>query len=129
MLAAAASACGVLREIRNVKQERDDGARRWFQSDGFELVVWLDTRGGVTGFQICYDLGKGERALTWRGRSGFVHSVVDAGDDTPLKNKTPVLVPDGEVPWAELARRFDERSATLEPSLRKLVHAKLAEHR
>jgi hypothetical protein len=117
----------VLREIKNVKQEHGAGARRWFESDGLELVVWLDRRGGVTGFQICYDLGRGERALTWRGRSGFVHSVVDAGDDTPLKNKSPVLLPDGDVPWPELVRRFDESSVSLEPVLRQLVHGKLAE--
>jgi hypothetical protein len=117
--------CGVLREIKNVKQEREAGARRWFESDGFDLVVWFDVRGRMTGFQICYDLGRGERALTWRARGGFAHSVVDGGEDTPLKNMTPVLLPDGEVPWRELTRRFEERSGSLEPALRELVRVKL----
>lgn len=117
----------VLREIKNVKQERGPGRRRWFESEGFELVVWLDERGAVNGFQICYDLGQGEHALTWRPASGFIHSEVDEGDASPLKNQTPILIPDGAVPWAELTRCFDARSAELEPGLRQLVRAKLAE--
>jgi hypothetical protein len=117
----------VLHEIKNVKQERGGGRRRWFESEGLELVVWLDPRNSVNGFQLCYDLGQGEHALTWRAEKGFAHHVVDAGDATPLKNETPVLTPDGAVPWTDLTRLFDERSDELEPTLRQLVHAKLAE--
>jgi hypothetical protein len=79
----------VLREIKSVKQERGTGRRRWFESDGLDLVVWLDASGNVTGFQLCYDFGQGEQALTWREGTGFAHSNVDAGDETPLKNRTP----------------------------------------
>ena len=64
----------MLREVKNLRQERGPGRRRWFQSDGFELVVWLSRGGEVTGVQICYNFGGSERALTWRPRSGFVHS-------------------------------------------------------
>jgi hypothetical protein len=116
----------VLREVKDVRQERGPGRRRWFQSDGFELVVWLSRSGDVTGFQICYNLGGTERALTWRPRSGFVHSHVDGGDDSPLKNMTPVLQPDGVVPWPELIARFEERSGLLEPALREFVRERLA---
>lgn len=116
----------MLREVKNLRQERGPGRRRWFQSDGFELVVWLSRGGEVTGFQICYNLGGNERALTWRPRSGFVHSVVDGGDDSPLKNLTPVLQPDGRVPWAELIARFEERGVALEPDLHRLVRDRLA---
>jgi len=117
----------VLHEIKNVKQERGAGRRRWFESDGLELVVWFDASESVTGFQLCYDLGKGEHALTWRAGTGFAHSVVDEGDGSPLRNETPVLRPDLPPPWAEIARLFDERSESLEPPLRQLVHDKLAE--
>jgi hypothetical protein len=117
----------VLHEIKNVKQERGAGRRRWFESDGLELVVWLDRSNSVTGFQLCYDLGRGEHALTWRAGSGFAHSTIDSGDDTPFVNRTPVLEPDGNVPWGEIARLFDERSESLEPGLRQLVHDRLAE--
>ncbi|MBI4624167.1 MAG: hypothetical protein HY736_13250 [Verrucomicrobia bacterium] len=118
---------GVLREIKSVKQERGTGWRRWFESDGLDLVVWLDGSGKVTGFQLCYDFGQGEQALTWREGTGFAHSNVDAGDETPLKNRTPILVPpEGGVPWSRLEREFDARSESLEPALRQLVHRSLA---
>lgn len=118
----------MLHEIKNVKQERGAGRRRWFESDGLELVVWLGAEDDrVAGFQLCYDLGHGEHALTWRAGSGFAHSVVDAGDATPLKNETPILHPDQQVPWSEIARLFDERSGSLEPELARLIRDKLAE--
>jgi hypothetical protein len=117
----------VLHEIKNVRQEAGAGRRRWFESDGLELVVWFDASGKIDGFQICYELGQGEHALTWRINRGFMHSAVDTGDDTPLKNRTPVLTPDNDVPWLEIARLFDARAETLEPALRQLVHDKLSE--
>ena len=117
----------VLHEIKNVRQEKGDGRRRWFESDGLELVVWLDWTEAVIGFQLCYDLGDGEHALTWRVGSGFAHSAVDTGDESPFVNRTPILQPDGNVPWASLEHLFDARSSTLEPGLRQLVHDKLAE--
>lgn len=118
---------GVLHEIKNVKQERGPGRRRWFESDGFELVVWFDAANAVTGFQICYDLGEGEHALTWRPGRGFSHAMIDTGDGSPFGNLTPVLSPDSDIPWHEIARVFDERSASLEPGLRRLVRNRLAD--
>lgn len=117
----------VLHEIKNVKQERGPGRRRWFESDGFDLVVWYDRDDGITGFQICYDLGEGEHALTWRSGRGFSHAVIDTGDGSPLGNLTPVLNPDSEIPWHDIARVFEERSETLELRLRQLVQDKLAD--
>ena len=89
------------------------GRRRWFESDGLDLVVWLDAAGTPTGFQLCYDLGHGERALTWRPNTGFAHHDVDSGDENPLKNETPILVPGEAVPWVELRKLFGARSASL----------------
>ena len=113
-------------EIRNVRQERGAGLRRWFESDGLDLVVWREKGGQLTGFQLCYDFGRGEHTLTWRPEKGFAHSAVDEGDASPLKNLTPVLVPDGAVPWAELTAQFAQRSASLEPELQQLISARLA---
>ena len=117
---------GVLKEIPNVKQEPGAGRRRWFESDGLDLVVWLDAAGTLTGFQLCYDLGRGERALTWRPGTGFAHHEVDEGDKNPLKNETPILLPVGAVPWAGLTKLFESRSASLEPALRERVQSRLA---
>jgi hypothetical protein len=119
----------MLREIVKVKQERAPGRRRWFESDGLDLIVWLDPQERVTGFQLCYDLGRGECALTWRDGPGFAHSTVDTGDTTPLKDETPVLRPGGPVPWRQLEARFAERSAELEPELRGLIAGRLRARR
>ena len=117
----------VLKEIRNVRQERGAGRRRWFESEGFELVVWLDDAGACEGFQVCYDLGRGERALTWRPGIGFAHNEVDQGDDYEGgSKKSPILVANGAVPWPEITRLFSERGTGLETELRELVGSRLA---
>ncbi|HVU24873.1 MAG TPA: hypothetical protein VHE13_12175 [Opitutus sp.] len=120
----------MLTEIREVKQEAG-GRRRWFEDDGLELIVWYGPASAVEGFQICYttDAGRQERALTWRAADGFAHARVEPGDDSPLKNQTPILVPDGTVPWAELEAEFGERSRGLEAELRQLVLARLQARR
>ncbi len=117
----------MLHEIENVRQEPNaPGRRRWFESDGFDLVVWYAADDAVLGFQICYRTVRGEFALTWRAGVGFAHDAVDEGDTGPIKNQTPILVPDGRAPWAMLAQKFSERSGALEPALRDLVTAALA---
>ena len=115
----------VLHEIKNVRQESGPGRRRWFESDGLDLIVWLSPRDEISGFQLCYESLRGPHALTWRVDGGFTHCEVDEGDATPFKNETPVLVPDGRVPWARIRGLFDERSAALEPGLREFVQEKL----
>jgi hypothetical protein len=116
----------MLVENPNVRQEPSAGRRRWFDGDRLELIVWHDANNAVSGFQLCYGLPDGERALTWRPGEGFTHNAVDAGDATPFKNETPVLVADGAIPWAELAARFRAEGAKLEPGLRELVASRLA---
>ncbi len=119
---------GVLKEMCNVRQERPSGRRRWFDDDlsAIELIVWYDAAEKIDGFQLCYDLGGGEHALTWRPKVGFTHNAIDAGsEEGPFKNLTPVLVPVGSVPWAELVKRFAGSSASLEPPLRELVATRL----
>lgn len=117
----------VLREMRHVRQEPTPGHRRWFDDDvlPLELIVWYDAAGVVEGFQICYNFSGGEHALTWRPSVGFAHSAVDTGSAGPYANRTPILIPDGSVPWADLTKRFEGCSATLEPALRELVSARL----
>jgi hypothetical protein len=117
----------VFKEFRQVRQEPVAGRRRWFDDDvlPFELIVWYNAEGAVDGFQLCYNLGRGEHALTWRPEVGFAHNTVDTGSGGPFSNLTPILIPDGAVPWDELTARFDACSASLEPALRELVVARL----
>ncbi len=84
--------------------------------------MWIDAAGAVDGYQICYDLGAGERALTWRPSSGFSHDAVDTGDSPRGGAKmTPILVPDGAIPWTELKARFARAGESLDSELRELV--------
>lgn len=116
----------MLKEFRNVRQEPGH-RRRWFDDDlqPLELIVWYDAVGAVEGFQICYNLGRGEHALTWRPELGFRHNAVDTGSNGPLSNLTPILVTDGVAPWPDLVCRFEACSASLEPALREMVNARL----
>jgi hypothetical protein len=86
------------------------------------LIVWYEAEGGIAGFQLCYGGGTvPEHALTWRRGAGFAHHFVDAGDDRPERNETPVLLPDGAVPWENLTALFIARSHSLDADLRELV--------
>lgn len=105
-----------------MKQEAGGVRRRWFEDEALELIVWYRGDGAVDGFQLCYPgADRRERALTWQARRGFSHSLVDGGDTRPDKNLTPVLTPDGAVPWQKLEAEFGARAAGLEPALREFV--------
>ena len=100
--------------------------RRHFLDDVLELFVWLDTDGTMTSFQLCYDRLGRERAITWRLGSGFEHDAIDAGDDMPTKNRTPLANPIAdEIPFARLMAEFDERSGTINGEIRETVRRQL----
>ena len=118
----------MFKEFARVKQEAGEGRRRWFDDDGMELIVWLDPAGQPHGFQLCYQgAGRREHTLTWRDPGGFAHNRVSSGDSRPDKNMTPILVPDGTVPWEQLRREFATRGVDLEPALREFITSRLAE--
>jgi hypothetical protein len=116
----------VLVEYKNVRQVPGQGLRRWFEGEHSELVVWYrpDAK-TVEGFQILYRLQGRERALTWRAGGGFEHSQVESGTASPFKNLTPILLPNGSIPWPQVLAEFAEDSVALEPELRALVRERL----
>lgn len=109
----------MLKEHRDIID--DNGApRRWFSDEYFDLFVWLDDA-HLTGFQLCYDKGGRERALTWRKDGEMTHTGIDDGEYSPLKNMSPILVPDGMIPYEELRSQFIERAKGLDPVVYELV--------
>jgi hypothetical protein len=116
----------VLAEFETVAAERGaEGKRRWFSDEEMDLIVWYGDDGAISGFELCYDKSKAERAVSWK-RGGKPHSfVVDDGEATPLKNRTPILEAGGKVPET-LSRDFEARAAKLEPEIAALVRAALA---
>ena len=71
----------MMREIRSVKQDKPGFTRRWFQSDYFDLFTFQDDTGAFTGFQLCYDVERNERAFSWSAANGFFHDGVDDAAD------------------------------------------------
>ncbi len=102
--------------------------RRWFSDDYFDLIVWAAPDGSPTGFQLCYDKYKKERALTWTTGNGYSHERVDDGESNPSKNLTPILVPNGVCPTQHILERFLERSTELDSRLRSFIVDKLREY-
>lgn len=117
----------MLGELKAVSQDKTDpGRRRWFADEEMDLIVWYTEAGGLDGFQLCYDKTGDEHAFTWKTRGGLVHTRIDAGEDLPSDNRTPILVPDGLVPLGRVLGEFKARAAELEPDLVRFVCAKLA---
>lgn len=109
--------------------ETEKESRRWFTDEHLDLIVWTEPGGGsIAGFQLCYDKGRQERALTWIKNRGYAHERVDDGEDTPSKNSTPILLPDGACPIGELADIFSRKSTAIDPSIRSFIMQKLAEY-
>ncbi len=87
----------MLYEIKNVKQYKNEGLRRWFTDKDFDLIVWYDfDNKNIDGFQLCYDKSNFERALTWtRADNIFFHNKIDDGEIPGAIKQTPILVVDG----------------------------------
>lgn len=120
----------MLEEFKKVSQQPETpGYRRWFSDAVLELIVWYSPAGVVRGFQLCYDRDGRERAFTWHVDAGMAHTAVDDGEDSPLRNDAPILVPDGEPAADQVLEQFRRRCARLDPPLAELVAGKLDEYR
>lgn len=119
----------MLVEVEAVKQQPGEDFCRWFRDEYFDLYVWTNPSGTITGFQLCYDKPGRERAFTWLSDKGFFHHRIDPGDQNPTKNQSPVLVQDGLFQGDEVERRFAESSKSLDAGLAAFVRQKLKEYR
>ena len=111
-----------LRELPDTRQVEGEPRRRWFSSPDLDLIVWVDERDAIVGFQLCYDKTRGERALTWRRGRGYDHMGVDDGEQSPAQYKsTPILVADGFFDRERVSGIFLESSESLPPDIRRAV--------
>jgi len=104
-----------------------DPSRKWFSDEYCDLIVWYDAQQKITGFQLCYDVRNNEHALTWQEGKGFDHHRIDSGETQPQMNMTPILIPDGAVPYQKLLHQFKERASGLDPEIFELVIRTLSE--
>lgn len=117
----------MLKEIRDIRQIPGEPTRRWFSSETLDLIVWYDAREQPVGFQLCYDLGGKERALTWRSPSTFAHTGVDNGESRANRNKgTPILVADGKFDHGSVVGKFSDDAREIPAAITGLVLEKIA---
>jgi len=129
---ATSAQCFLTAPINHMLKETPNTAdknSRWFSDDYFDLIVWYGDQGKIAGFQLCYDKKWDERAYTWKENQTPIHERIDSGETSPLKNMSPILVPDGIVPYDELIRRFRKNAAGIDPAIVELVLSKLADER
>ncbi len=117
----------MLQKIRGVRQDDKSKERSWFQDEFFDLFVWTGRSGEVIAFQLCYDRRDNERVLAWSEAGGFLHRRVDDGEQTPVKNMTPIMVADGRFAADGIAAEFDGRAAGLEPRIHEFIRRKIRE--
>lgn len=111
----------MLREIKDVRQIPEEGFRRWFRDDEFDLIVFYPTMGSeeIIAFQLCYRKDGQERVLTWRRRGGHSHNRIDDGEVTYHSKMTPILVADGVFQKEEVLDRFRAAANHLD---KRLIH-------
>jgi hypothetical protein len=117
----------MLREILAVRQDRPELRRRWFQDEFFDLYTWQTHSGAIAGFQLCYDLGGRERALTWRRDGNFSHHRVDHGSGAGGYPATPLLAAERRFPHRYVRTRFTLHAATLDAISRNFILDKMRE--
>src|SRR5262245_665816 len=116
----------MLEELKNVSQSpRVKGHRRWFADNEMELIAWYSESGEVSGFQLCYDIGRQERAFTWRRDKGLTHSSIDSGEASPFHNRSPMLVPNPNAPLERVIAEFRARSEKVDAEIIDLVLTQL----
>ncbi len=113
----------MLAEIRNVRQIPNEGFRRWFTDNSFDLIVWYDDARVLLGFQLCYDKTGRERALTWTRQHGFQHNRIDAGEIAGHMKMTPVIIADGEFNAAPVAEQFRDHSGQIDKEVSRFVYS------
>jgi hypothetical protein len=81
------------------------------------------------GFQLCYDKGPNEKALTWVEGIGFSHERVDDGEGIPGYYKmTPILVQDGLFDKDNILALFKKESKEIDPTIVSFVCEKIIKY-
>ena len=115
-----------LRETKDVRQIEKNGFRRWFTSDYLDLIVWYKhDKKTLVGFQLCYNVGYNEHALSWTVKNGYKHNRIDDGQDLAGSAMTPILVPDGIFDSSTVADIFRKASTRLDPEVAGFVYNKI----
>jgi hypothetical protein len=105
---------------------------RWWTNKCTDLIVWYkkDRRSPV-GFQLCYNKGTDEHALTWTVKEGYRHNRIDDGETRSIAagyKMAAVLVPDGSFDPKRIAERFLLDLGDVDQNTAAFVYARLMEY-
>jgi hypothetical protein len=122
----------MLSEYEEVRQREGEGFRRWFSDPYFDVIIWYDRKGGeMTGFQVCYDKGRTERAYTRKLEARMVrsHRFVANGPVEVGSNKmTSILKGDAAAVDEAVLSRFRDSAMGLEPELVEAIVSEMEEY-
>jgi len=111
-----------VKENAHVRQVAGERRRRWFSSEDFDLIVWLNDDHTFAGFELCYDKMHNEHSIIWRPGRGFEHTAVDDGEQRPGKYKaSPILVADGTFDAMRVYSAFSSESHSLPKDIAEYV--------
>ena len=116
-------------ELKSNQHDVAASRRRWFYSPDMDLVVWYETDGSVSGFELYYDKNSSEHVFIWRVDGGFSHLAVDDGDQKPVLEfkEAPILIPDGHVDAERIKSLFEDSNERMPNDIAALVRRKLDE--
>lgn len=120
----------MLYEIRNVRQIKNEGKRRWFTDLNYDLIVWYDMekQDEIVGFQLCYDKESVEKALTWRKGKGYSHNKIDSGEQRESVKRSPVLMPDGIFNKKDVLKKFEKAAQNIDPDTKDFIFHLIKEY-
>lgn len=118
----------MLAEIPKVKQISGEPRRRWFASAELDLYLWYDDNDQLIQFQICYDKGPGEQALTWNRQRGLMHHSVDDGENRSFRMKsTPVMKDSSEFDPARIGGEFERLAGNMDYATVQFILSRIRE--
>lgn len=116
----------MLQEIRDIRQIEGEPQRRWFSDNILDLYVWYEGDDHIIQFQICYDKGPEEQALTWKRDEGLLHHTVDDGEGGIYRMKsTPVIMEETDYDAGRIADLIKQHGGKLEHDLYEFILAHL----
>lgn len=119
-----------IKENLEVRQRDNEGWRRWFVNDFFDIILWYSKKDGeLIGFQVCYGRGTAdERAYTYEFSSQSHHFVAEGQKPNSLgKLGTAILTGHaGRIPQHVLDKLVDE-AGDLPSNMLRLILEKAGE--
>ena len=114
----------LLHENKEVRQRPEEGYRRWFVNDYFDIILWYDHEGGeLTGFQVCFSKNKDERAFSWqKNEYASSHYVSDPVRETGTSGlATNILYGYAGIIPGETIRRLKDEKGELDDEILSLI--------